>query len=439
MKPALTEIGIEALTADPNNSNRGTERGRTALRHSLEMLGAGRSIVIDRQGRIIAGNKARDQAAAAGIERVLVVETDGSQLVAVKRTDLDLDEPRARELAIADNRVGELDLDWSPEALAAQLDGGLDLSAYFTGAELEELLRGLEAPGGLVEGADPDALPEQVETRCQPGDLWQLGRHRLLCADSTKAEDVARLVAGEEADLCFTSPPYDQQRNYIGGAVEWLPLMQGVFGLLPMSERGQVLVNLGLVHREGEWRPYWDPWIAWMREQGWRSFGWYVWDQGSGLPGDWSGRLAPAHEFIFHFNQVAERARKTKECTFAGQPQHGYGLRAPDGSRAPKSCGRAPVQERKIPDSVLRITRHMAHGIEISHPAVFPVALVAEIMLAFSDPGDLCFEPFAGSGTAIIAGQEHGRPVRAMEREPAYCDIALTRFEQTCGETARRL
>jgi DNA modification methylase len=120
-------------------------------------------------------------------------------------------------------------------------------------------------------------------------------------------------MAGEEADICFTSPPYAQQRDYKSGPQDWDALMEGVFSLLPAKHDAQVLVNLGLVHRDGEWLPYWDGWIEWMRSAGWRRFGWYVWDQGPGLPGDWNGRLAPSHEFIFHFNRVAEGARKTKD------------------------------------------------------------------------------------------------------------------------------
>jgi hypothetical protein len=111
--------------------------------------------------------------------------------------------------------------------------------------------------------------------------------------------------------MCFTSPPYAQQRDYKTGAQDWDALMRGVFSILPMKHGAQVLVNLGLVHRDGEWLPYWDGWIEWMRSAGWRRFGWYVWDQGFGLPGEWRGRLAPSHEFIFHFNRIAERARKT--------------------------------------------------------------------------------------------------------------------------------
>jgi DNA modification methylase len=127
------------------------------------------------------------------------------------------------------------------------------------------------------------------------------GGHRLLCGDATSASDVARLMDGEEADICFTSPPYAQQRDYKTGPQDWHALMQGVFSVLPVKHGAQVLVNLGLVHHDGEWLPYWDSWIEWMRSAGWRRFGWYVWDQGPGLPGDWNGRLAPSHEFIFLF------------------------------------------------------------------------------------------------------------------------------------------
>jgi DNA modification methylase len=70
---------------------------------------------------------------------------------------------------------------------------------------------------------------------------------------------------------------------------------------------GQVLVNLGLIHRDNEWQPYWAGWLDWMRARGWRRFGLYTWDQGPGLPGDWNGRLSPAFELLFHFNREARR------------------------------------------------------------------------------------------------------------------------------------
>ena len=261
------------------------------------------------------------------------------------------------------------------------------------------------------------------------------GGHRLMCGDSTGADDVARLANGAEADLCFTSPPYAQQREYKGGAIPWDDLMRGVFGVLPVKHDAQVL--LGLVHRDGEWMPYWDGWIAWMREQGWRRFGWYVWDQGPGLPGDWNGRLAPSHEFVFHFNREAKRALKTKVSKMAGLPVGGNGLRSADGSISRKTNEGRVYQDRKIPDSVIRVMRQKGGiGNAGKHGAIFPVALATEMLTAFSDPGDIVYEPFAGSGTQLISAEQNGRTCLAMEQAGAYVDVAARRFQPFTGTDA---
>jgi len=258
-------------------------------------------------------------------------------------------------------------------------------------------------------------------------------RHRVMCGDSTSERDVAALMDGSAADLVFTSPPYAQQRDY-GAAKDkvsdWDALMQGVFSALPVKNSAQVLVNLGLVHRDGEWLPYWDGWIAWMRGQGWRRFGWYVWDQGAGLPGDWNGRLAPSHEFIFHFNRAQRRPNKTKEK----KPESirdktgDAGLREQDGTIGKLVNGAACMATHKIPDSVVRVTRHKGAVTGGSHPAVFPVALVEEIIAAYSDEGDVIYEPFAGSGTSVVAAERSGRSCFAMELDPAYVDVACRRW-----------
>jgi DNA modification methylase len=260
-----------------------------------------------------------------------------------------------------------------------------------------------------------------------------------MCGDSTSASDVAQLMAGVQADFCFTSPPYAQQRAYKSGTgFDWDRLMQGVFGVLPVKHDAQVLVNLGLVHQDCEWTPYWQAWIDWMRVAGWRRFGWYVWDQGPGLPGDWNGRLAPAFEFVFHFNRVAEKARKTKVSRHAGTANHGTGLRQSDGTVGAYTDIHKAVQAHKIPDSVIRVMRHKARGIECEHPAVFPVALVTEMMTAFSTRGDVCYEPFCGSGTQVIGAELNGRQARAMEIAPEYVDLAVLRWQNHCGKQARR-
>ena len=283
-------------------------------------------------------------------------------------------------------------------------------------------------------------LREPPSDRCTSrGDLWILGDHRLMCGDSTNADDVALLMNGEKAGLCFTSPPYGQHRDYTpeGRVTDWDELMRGAFGNLPMADDGQVLVNLGLIHRKNEWLPYWDGWIEWMRTQGWRRFGLYVWDQGSGLPGDWSGRYAPSFELVFHFNKSSLRPTKwieTKPASRAGKGKTNkvVGFKKGGGSapaQSPKTLG----QDFKIPDNVIRINRSNDGRL---HPAAFPVALPSFMLNCWNG---IAYEPFLGSGTTLIAAEQLGRSCYGMEISPAYCDVIVQRWEQFTGKKAERI
>jgi DNA modification methylase len=298
------------------------------------------------------------------------------------------------------------------------------------------------------EPADAEPQIDRAEElnktwKVKTGDLWQIGEHRLLCGDSTKKEDVARVMGGEKAGLCFTSPPYGQQRDYDGDTKEkvsnWDGLMRGVFENLPMADDGQVLVNLGMIHREGECVPYWEGWSDWMRTQAWRRFGWYVWDQGSGLPGDWNGRLAPSHEWVFHFNRISNRPEKfipTKPASQkkgkrdAERSRNGEfvpAMRGKDGKVKEMSSPATRGQTTKIPDSVIRITRHMGNDIaRESHPATFPIELPSFIAQCW--PGDI-YDPFLGSGTTMVACQNLNRKCRGIEISPAYCSVILQRMQ----------
>jgi len=287
-----------------------------------------------------------------------------------------------------------------------------------------------------------DAIPEPpADPITKPGDIWALGKHRLCCGDATDPSAVARLMQSELATLMFTSPPYAQQRDYGAAKVkvgDWDALMQGVFTAAPVTAEAQLLVNLGLVHRDSEWQPYWEGWVEWMRNSCWRRFGWYVWDQGPGLPGDWNGRLAPSHEFIFHFNRAPRKPHKTVPSKHAGETLGGGGLRGADGTVHAKTGTGNAIQSHRIPDSVFRIMRHKGGlGAAGSHPAVFPVALVESVLTAFSDTNDLIYEPFCGSGTQIVAAERAGRRCFAMELDPVYCDVAVRRWEMATGRKAQ--
>jgi hypothetical protein len=140
---------LSDLTQDPKNANKGTFRGRCAVERSLADLGAGRSIVTDKNGVILAGNKTAAAAQSVGIdEDVIVVQTDGTKLVVVQRTDLDANDAKAKKLAVADNRAAEVGLEWDPEVLK---DISVDLMPYFTPAELQEI-------------TDPDAVAPTDQT-----------------------------------------------------------------------------------------------------------------------------------------------------------------------------------------------------------------------------------------------------------------------------------
>lgn len=122
---------LAELIPDQRNANLGTQFGTHLLEESLRKLGAGRSILIDRNNRIIAGNKTTESAAAIGLENVRIIDSDGSEIIAVRRTDIDLDSPVGRELAIADNRVGQINLKFDDDVLRSlSVEHEIDLSAW---------------------------------------------------------------------------------------------------------------------------------------------------------------------------------------------------------------------------------------------------------------------------------------------------------------------
>ena len=202
---------ITSLQSDHKNARRRTDRSSELIKESLERYGAARSIVIDEDNRILAGNGTIEGAKAAGIKNVRIIETDGDEIIAVKRTGLS--EEQKVGLALADNRTADLS-EWDQEMLH-QLSEEHDLTPWFNQEDLDELLSvtNLEPEEG---NTDPDDVPEPPEDPItKPGDLWILGSHRLLCGDSTNPQHVERLMDGKKADMVFTDPPYGV--NYEGG------------------------------------------------------------------------------------------------------------------------------------------------------------------------------------------------------------------------------
>jgi len=146
---------ISDITPDTKNANKGTQRGRGLLEKSLRQYGAGRSVLTDRGGNLIAGNKTVEIAAEIDLP-IRVVQTDGRELVVVQRTDLDLDSKEGRELALADNRVSETNLQWNLEGLQLLADEGVALDEFWSDIELDRLLdtSALELEESGAEAAD---------------------------------------------------------------------------------------------------------------------------------------------------------------------------------------------------------------------------------------------------------------------------------------------
>jgi DNA modification methylase len=430
---AIEQWPIDKLIPYARNARMHSEHQIALLAGSLVEYGWLIPCLVDEDGNLIAGHGRLQAAGQLGLRTVPVIRVSH------------LTPAQARAYRLADNRLTEI-AGWDDEILAAELHAlngeGVSLDGLgFDDAELDRLMAPLDDEDELNGRAEDqaDEIPDVArETLSRPGDIWLLGDHRLICGDSTDAAVVARLMDGDRASLLFTSPPYGNQRNYTtGGITDWDALMRGVFGQLDaiMTADGQVVVNLGLVHRDNEWVPYWSSWLEWMRAQGWRRFGLYVWDQGPGLPGDWNGRLAPSFEFLFHFNRRARKPQKFVECKWAGHinDSHG-GIRHKDGHVGEWTHAGKGVQQWRIPDNVVRVSRHKARGIETEHPAVFPVALPEFVMRAYSKEGEIIYEPFAGSGTSIIAAEKAGRRARVVELAELYSDLAVRRWNRVFPE-----
>jgi len=449
-------VKISDLRPALYNPRQMSEKQAADLEKSLRRFGLVDPLVVNRHPE-------RMNVVIGGHQRLKVAERIGIGTVPVVYVELNEEQERELNLRLNKN-LGEWDLD----ALAS-FDPDLLKVVGWTDEEMEDIFRvgigadgegcggnsgnggnGRDGNGNDSNGADGDAdkvpdPPKEPESR--NGDLFQLGRHRLLCGDSTKREDIERLMGREKADMVFTSPPYTDQREYHLGNFSWDSLMMSVFGniiSLVADEATHILVNLGLSHKNRAVDRYWEKWLSFMADHGYPLFGWYVWDKGCGMPGEWSGRLAPSHEFVFHFNKKCGSANKWVETQYGDLTQEriehtkkSSNFRQKDGSLKPAVSPDKFGQAYKIPDSVIRVSRAVTSGtILVNHPAVFPVALPEFGCKTWTHEGGLVFEPFGGSGTTLIACERTNRRCFMMEVDPVYVDLILARWKQYTGKDA---
>ncbi|MCX6543511.1 MAG: DNA methyltransferase [Acidobacteria bacterium] len=394
------------LTSDPHNANRGTDRGREALTRSLREYGAGRAVLIDRHGCVIAGNKTVEQAKALNIP-LRVVRTDGRHLIAVQRDDLDLvTDPRARQLAIADNRVGELDLEWDVEMLKQLHAEGLDLSAFWTDDEFATLFA--EPTTGLT---DENAVVEPGPTDIVRGELFVLGRHRLLCGDSTSAGDVGRLLAGTTPVLMTTDPPY---------GVSYDPAWRHRVNPSQRTAVGRVMND-----DRAEWTAAWQLFPGAIA---------YVWHAALKAPTVAADLEAAGFKIRSQIIWVKQHFALSRGDYHWGHEPAWYAVRGTGQWRGDRRQTTVWEVANLNPMGGTRSGDNAVTG----HGTQKPVRLFEIPILNHTVAGDALYDPFCGSGTAIIAAEKLGRVCIAMEIDPTYVQATVTRWEAFTGQKAHR-
>lgn len=196
---------LSDLKQDHKNARKRTETSASLLKESLQRYGPARSIVIDEDDRILAGNGTVEAALGLGIEGLRVIDANPDEIIAVRRTGLTEDQKVG--LALADNRTADL-AEWDAEMLH-RLSEEHDIAPWFEDDDVEALLEQVEQLEPEEGKTDPDETPEPPEDPItKPGDLWILGNHRVMCGDSTSITNVEKLLNGQKAQLLHADPPY---------------------------------------------------------------------------------------------------------------------------------------------------------------------------------------------------------------------------------------
>lgn len=401
------------LKFDDHNANKGTERGRELLEQSVTELGAGRSILSDKKGKIIAGNKTLAAAQKAGL-KVRIVTTNRDELVVVQREDLDLDDPagEARRLAYLDNRVAEIDLAWDVNIIAQDAASGLDFDALgFLDKELQKIL--VQADDIIQpEENEPAELIDKAESlvekwKVEEGQIWKLGQHRLIIGDCTDAMVMNVLMQGEKAQICWTDPPWnvaygeDIEEDNAQGYKKRTMKNDNLGELFPAFIQAAVK-NIWSACQPGALM-----YMA-MSAQEWPVIDKALRDQGF----HWSSTIVWAKDQLV-------LSRKDYHTQF--EPLW-YGWRD-DAARLRE------VMDRKQSD-VWFIDRPKRSE---DHPTMKPPPLVERSLVNSSLPGDIVLDPFVGSGTTLIVCEQLNRKCRAVELDPIYAAVTIERWAEFTG------
>jgi len=366
---------------DARNYRKHNDKNKELINKSLAECGAGRSILIDNEDEIIAGNGVYEQAKALNIP-VKIVETDGNELIAVKRTDLNTQDEKRKRLAVMDNSSSD----------TSEFDLEL-LSADFEVPDLQDM--GIDIPDIEVEQNEvvEDEVPEQVETRCKLGDIWQLGEHRLMCGNALIQEDIDKLLNGEHCELTFTDPPY--QLDTQGGGI-----LKTANSMKQIKNNGVDTFNPAELLLQSETNIY-----------------------------------CHNKPLIKKYIELAETNNKPydlcfykKLCTVPNYKGH-----------LMTDCEYIAIIGNQDPNKGLEKELYSKcyigkkdHDNELSYSK--PVELCAKYIKLYAK--DKVLDLFGGSGSTLIACEQLNRKCYTMELDEHYCDVIIQRWENLTGKTA---
>jgi DNA modification methylase len=415
----IEQVTIGRLKPDNRNPRLHGERQIKQIVRSIKAFGFNVPVLADQEGNLLAGHGRVQAAQLLGLTQIPVIRLEH------------LTPEQARAFAIADNRLSETS-SWDDRLLAevfrdlASVDLNFDLEATgFTMAEIDMHIEGLSEPN-TANGDPADELPQalDLEAVSRPGDLWNLGRHRLLCGNALDKSAYEILMHGTLAQLVFTDPPYNvpitghvsgkgrlRHREFVMASGQMTSSQFSRFLATALEQLARHSAASSLHYVCMDWRHQQELLTA--------ALGIYaelknlcVWVKNNAGMGS---LYRSQHELIFVFKNGRTSHRNNVELG-----QHGR--------------NRSNVWHYPSPSNFGR--RGKEGNLAALHPTVKPVALIADAMLDCSARGEIVLDPFLGSGSTLLAAERVGRICRGMELDPLYIDTAIRRWQVLTGASA---
>jgi DNA modification methylase len=423
---------VAELEPAPYNPRTIGKKALDGLRASVKRFGLVQPLIVNkRTGHVVGGHQRLKLLADEGVEETQVIVVDLG----------DRDE-KALNVSLNNKHITGDFTDDLQDVLS-----GLDVELDIGELVIDPLWAGPKDGAGDDEKRGGDEIPHLAPERAKPGDVFELGAHRMMCGDCRNASDVAKLFGDERAAIAFTSPPYASQRKYDESSgfkpirpdeyVEWFDAVQANVRAI-LADDGSWFVNIKEHVEKGQRVLYVkDLALAHARKWGWLFVDEFAWTK-HGVPGKCSTRLKNAWEPVFQFaNKRASRVRhdsigrrSANACSYSPSNK-----KTSTGASLLSASAKGKHYGRSLPSNVVNV--ESSNG--SLHSAAFPVGLPDFFIRAFTDAGGIVFEPFSGSGTTIIAADRNERRCFAMEISPKYCDVALERWENETGKKARKV